>query len=343
MYVDSFFHSECRDLEKFTPIPWGGLKFLAGLFSILILEAVVGLGMYLVLKADAHLSEGAHLSIAVFVGGALLLIAIPIYFISGSRGEIVRDYFDRNVRGYVAFFYVPTTLFAGQRWLCSIRTEQNSPYVTQAELGGLMLQIRLGGWISSGGSGILKDGKPITHESQLRNWRVCLHKIHFHTGAVLVRVEYAHPDADGKHETLVLEVSEAIHLLNFVQQSGNGVVSISDALYYYMRSKDELAEEAERAREELKRSNGRETMFIDQLESLARRINETDRLKTTIEGLEIYIQVLTALRLAHHATDQAKFDQVSDKLDQAQRDLDRLRSKRSRRSRRSRDIPLVAR
>lgn len=341
--------TDAEKLWDFQPIEWGFLKFLAGFIVTLVLMANVVLVVHF---SGPYVQDPLLRALGLFAAAAFLSV-IFIYVLSGARGEWIKSYFARDVRGYLVRVLAPVDPKL-PRWYADVVTSHAaSMNVPSFEMRGLItIELRLGGWISFGGTGIFESGKPIDQNHLLRNWRVSLHRV-LHTGAVLVRVEYTHPDSDGKHERVVLEVADAIRLLAFVNQRNNSVVSISDALTEYRRCLESAEIEAERvwnldkhsqaalteAQDALERVKGERdaaqsaaelnnvevTRLADQLAECQKRfgaseaeigefvrsltrlheqIERTDRLKDTIEGLELHAAVLTGLILHFQNRDE---------------------------------------
>ncbi len=326
MNVLSINSHQGEELQKFLPIPWGWLKFLGGLLNVVILFGVILFGMYAVMFwTTKELSEGVRLSISVFCGGVFLLF-VTSYFMSGARGRWIKAYGNRNVRGYVVRFFIPDGPNL-PTWWADVVTSGEDPMVFKPLLpfGGLAFELGLGGWASFGGTGIVHEGKPVGREHSLHNWSVCLHDV-LNTGAVLVCVEYTHPSSSGKRECVVLEVAEAIRLLVFVRTTRD-IVSISDALVEYRRSlrdsQDEVSRlmasrvevgkdleaalmdverltrerdaDVERLRKQLKSVVRDREALVFALVALSQQIDQTDRLKETIEGLLVHKAIATAM------------------------------------------------
>ncbi|MBI5369860.1 hypothetical protein HZA85_01560 [Candidatus Uhrbacteria bacterium] len=335
MSVRTIDSSDFTQLKWYMPIPHGGWKFFAGLMNALVLMVVVSFGIYFVLTADTYLSEEARRAIGIFGGGALL-ITIPLYFVTGARCNWIESYFTRNVRGYLVRFWMSSDEKVRLWRVYVVPSESDSsldPSFVRM-LGALELEFRLGGWIQFAGTGIRKDSKAITHESLLRNWSVRLHTIHWHTGAVLVELRYTHPSSDGRHERIVLPVDEAIRLLVLANSPGTGVMSISDALLKYKNELEASRKEVESIEGDRLTAVHDLTQALDRLENarqelsgLEDAIRQTTRLKTTIEGKELLVQVLGGLAKLYTDLDE-RSKSAKRRLTEARDDLDRARTRK---------------
>lgn len=293
--VRSISHINARELEEYTPIPRGWLKFLSGLFNILILMGGVLCGMYLILAKTEAWSSGDVPMISALFGGGALLIAVPIYFMTGDSGRWLRSYFARNVRGYTARFWVHE-VEKSQKLYCEIWVGDLYK-LTREMLPPLALgiEIRLGGWGRYCGVGLIYNGKPIGRDHILWNWRVRPHRISVHIVNVLVCLEYMRPYTDGKHEQIVLNVLDAFRLLTLVQQPGPGIENISDALRYLQGEREKLAEEVTRLEENERKLKADFEELLAEIERIEQRLDQTDRLKSTIEGRELHLMLLELL------------------------------------------------
>ena len=130
----------------YTPIPNGGWKLLGAIILVTVVEAIISSMTATALLAIGPAFPGNHSHVIVFTIGAFLVITVIITATSGSRRTWLGEYWRRNVIGY-AVAYWSTWAIAGQ-------VEHGAPISTRSiHLSGpistrpLVIIWPLGGWL----------------------------------------------------------------------------------------------------------------------------------------------------------------------------------------------------
>jgi len=231
MHVLSIDSNEVSKLKDYRPIPWGTLKFLGGVANMLMIWYVLisGLDFCRSLLMQQSFVDDWH-GIVISAGICLHLVAIfglAPFFLSGARASWIKSYFARNVRGFLLRMYIPVkegVVDTSAHWYGEIVTDENiidDP--CGPALGGIQIEVRLGGWFASGLNGIRVYGLQAFKENwivyeKFEYWQVRLLEINDSTRAVVVQVSSRYPDRGGKSDTLQLTAEQALQLLIYASE-----------------------------------------------------------------------------------------------------------------------------
>lgn len=126
-----------KELERYRPIPWGGVKFFLGLVATLVLTANGALIALFMHKWIPDLPGDLEIAPGVFLGMSIML-GVWIYAVTGSRREWLENYWRRNVKGHNAWFW------------CDDKGKVQWGISRLAEERILALCLPLGGWFRKG-------------------------------------------------------------------------------------------------------------------------------------------------------------------------------------------------
>jgi len=339
MFQTSLDSTECDKLKEYMPIPWGGFKILGGTINCLFLLAgSIALGFFL----TTVLSQYVQPNLAVLISGlttAVLCLGIVGHFTTSARREWIDSYFNRNVVSYRARFWVDELDDDGVVWECHIVTHRSDEIEIDSglkALGGLIIEIPLGGWFKFLGARILLNGAPVTPSDTIRFWRVRLRKIVTSNNCVVVDLRNKYGRNQNDERIPWLSVEEAIRFLHHAHYSFTGELSsVLEKLLNEIREltveRDRLKVELTSADKELKDAIGQNVFCFGALRGLQSAIAKTDRLKTTLDGLRLHEQVLTALVQITENVNQSQFEGYSNQLALVRSELDKLQRSNTRR------------
>jgi len=239
---------DLRELEKYRPIPWGGARLLAWVASTLL----IALGCaYLATKIPGY---------PLNFWGALMLSCAATFAVSFSRQrrEVLRDYWRRNVRGYL--FWCGRDSQGKMQWGIKWTT-----------LGDLAIGLPLGGWFRRRGQ--IKTVVHLVHE-RLVGWslRRCVEGEAF-------ELVYRHRD-DKVEERISVSAESALHYLEIVASGELRHLGLSGLVSYLDKTRDVAQSERDEAKKrvgELKSELGVNTHWLDEaLAALDRAIVAID-------------------------------------------------------------------
>ncbi len=298
----------------------------------------IELGFFLVATLQKYVLPNMVILISC-VMTVVLLFGIIVFFTSGDRYKLVEFYFKRNVFGYRARFWVEEPAEDGVIWTCYIVTRRSDETEVDSglkALGGLEIEIPLGGWFKFLGARILLNGAPVTFLDTIRFWRARLRKIVTSNNSVVVDLRNRDWNHGIDERIPWLSVEKAIRFLHCAHHSFTG--ELSSVLKKLMNEIRELTVQHDRLKveltsvdKELKFAIGQHVFCIGALMGLQSAIAKTDRLKTTLEGLRLHEQVLSALVQATEGVNQSQFEGYSNQLALVRSELDELSRGSSRR------------
>lgn len=327
---------EAEKLRDYEPIELGGLKFLGATIVTLVLMV----NATMVAEFVSSYFQGPLTEIIVFLSILAILSGIIINSVfSEVHLKWVDSYLARNVRGYLVRFFIPKNQNEF-RWIANVVTSRDVPVYSESftPLGAITIELRLGGWISFGGTRIFDDSQPIRQDHTLRNWCVRLFSINHLDNDVWVSVAYAHPAIHKKPEHVFLEIEHAIKMLAYALEHRLAFcrvltehftalerLTVNDELKqnelaqiqaYLERVTGELvaaqsaselkdaevkrlAAEVAELTGKLEHERDRRSVITNGLEQISARFDGAQRLKSRIEALEIWGLVLENIVAIH--------------------------------------------
>ncbi|MBU1146430.1 hypothetical protein KKD80_02700 [Patescibacteria group bacterium] len=282
---------EWKELERYRPIPKGGLKLLGLLFIIFLFAAVCLFLSQTNWEGSPMVVVGRIVGYLVIVAIGVLLFNPPLYFWR------LRGYWRLNILSYDACFWIKNDEGVDPDIGVQIIERHRSPYWMPCELnerGKTFLRVPLGGLFRKRGQlfGVMKGfGEPSRVE--FRAWRV------------IVRQPVTDPltdscieVVDNKGDRVPLTVSET---LRFAAWIGSGGIQewrheVPDLLRAFRESRAELAE-VRRERDEAKKR-------VEALEGeLGVAVAQREDALTAIDNTIIAIDATK--RFKHHPSKEA--------------------------------------
>lgn len=290
---------------------------LGGLINTLILLACVSIGALFLLSGDYLSVQWKIVTIPVFMA---FFVSIVCYFTFGSRREWIKSYFNRNIRGYVADFWMRGTGEA-ETCLCEIDFHQNLSE-SNMPINCLVFYVPLGGWFKSRRC-IIQERFDDEGAMILKGWSAVFNRVTL-TGSVMIDLRFDWPDhATGGRESVKIEVDEAIRLLGFVRKHDNmGLSLVIGSLSGTLKS---IERHLARNVEELKFERKIRQDLLGVFEQVAKQIEDSSRLKNTIGGLELLKTIYTVLHNVHIDGYTGKHEEWRTKLFNITQDIEKAR------------------